>query len=99
MVIPACLNDHWTRPEQSNTSGPLPPQTYGLPRSLIATASMTLSCADEAPGSVDGPDPAAPAAEPPVVTTLTSCWTPAPFGSNFATAAAAPLMSMPRTLI
>src|SRR3954454_15933874 len=29
--IPACLNAHWTKPEQSNPPGCVPPDAYGVP--------------------------------------------------------------------
>src|SRR3954469_18929686 len=30
-LIPACLNAHWTRPEQSKPPGCAPPDAYGVP--------------------------------------------------------------------
>src|SRR5262249_4649950 len=45
MTTPARANDHCTRPEQSNTFGPLPPQTYGSPSRLCAALSIVMSSA------------------------------------------------------
>src|SRR3954447_12804536 len=38
-VIPAWLNAHWTRPEQSNPPGWVPPDAYGVP--IIERAAAT----------------------------------------------------------
>jgi hypothetical protein len=43
--MPACRVDHLTSPEQSNISGPSPPQTYGMPTRLLAAARKARICA------------------------------------------------------
>src|ERR1700722_13005869 len=98
--MPAWANDHWTRPEQSKTLGPLPPQTYGRPLRLSAEVSIVLIREFGTPLNVVGPEPAPPprAELPPVVTTLTSWLMPAPLGSSFASVDATPVMFRPRTL-
>src|SRR5580700_8286544 len=86
MTTPACAIDHWTRPEQSNTLGPSPPQTYGRPRRLSAAFRNAMVCASLRPGPLVLP-PAAPAAAtvPEVAFCATSDATAAPRGSTFLT--------------
>src|ERR1017187_9212297 len=78
--------DHWTRPEQSNTLGPSPPQTYGRPTRLLAAARNRTSSAEVRPGPWPAVTPMAPAAAvvtvvPPVVSWVTSAATDASFGA------------------
>src|SRR4051794_39485069 len=46
-LIPAERNDHPTRPEQSNESGPVPPQRYGRPTRLVALVRIVDICAGD----------------------------------------------------
>src|SRR5262245_58073195 len=48
--MPACWNDHMTRPEQSKALGPDPPHEYGEPMRLRA-AWMMVDAAGVPPGA------------------------------------------------
>ena len=53
---PACLRHQYTKPEQSNLSGPLPPFEYRQPI-LLWAAEMNLSTLPMVPVSAPVPPP------------------------------------------
>ena len=79
MTMPACANDHCTRPEQSNEAGPAAPQTYGRPCRLSAAQRQGRWVSDSPPpraaaGGRPGRRPAGQLGD--------SGSTPAPWGSR-----------------
>lgn len=78
--MPAERYAAWTRPEQSQPWGPLPPQTYGSPRWLLAKAmAPSVPCRTgvpeepEEPEELDEPEED-PDPEPPAKRSYLSLW-------------------------